>query len=224
MNIELINITKKYGKKSILNGISLSAKAGDCIGILGGNGCGKSTLLSILAGVQPSSSGEFICNEISLFKNNKLRWALIGYVPQGTPLLEELNAYDNLLLWYTKEDMKKELNSGVLKMLGIPEFLKTTVSKMSGGMKKRLAIGCAVSRDPKILLLDEPSAALDLVCKENIAQYIENFKASGGIVLIATHDIQELRLCSKLYIMKNGILEQFEYDGDSGKLARSLQK
>lgn len=224
MEAELINITKKYGKKVILKDISLLAQQGDCIGILGGNGCGKSTLLSILAGVQRCSSGRFICNGNDLFKNNKLRSDLIGYVPQGTPLLEELNARDNLLLWYTKEAMERELSTGVLKMLGIPDFLKTTVSKMSGGMKKQLAIGCAVSRKPRILLLDEPSSALDLVCKENIAEYIEGFKANGGIVLIATHDIQELNLCTKLFIMKNGVLQQFEYDGNVRRLARSLQK
>lgn len=87
--------------------------------------------------------------------------------------------------------MKKELNSGILAMLGIDEFLNVRVSKMSGGMKKRLSIGCAVANNPHILILDEPGAALDLVCKERIYSYLKDFKSKGGIVLISTHEEYE---------------------------------
>ena len=93
---------------------------------------------------------------------------------------------------------------------------------MSGGMKKRLAIGCSVAHNPKILLLDEPSAALDLVCKERISNYLKEYKKSGGIILLATHDVQELPLCDKLYILKNGVLEAFEFDGNLHKLVGRL--
>lgn len=220
MKIE--NIKKKYGKKTVLEGVSLTAEKGMCIGILGTNGSGKSTLLSILAGIQKSDGGEFSYNGIGLLKNTKKRSEIVGYVPQSTPLLDELNAYDNLKLWYTAEDMEKSLSSGVLAMLGIQKFLKVPVCKMSGGMKKRLAIGCAVAHNPQILLLDEPSAALDLVCKERISNYLLDFKAQGGIIILATHDVQELPLCDKLYILKNGVLGDYEYDGNVHRLAGRL--
>lgn len=222
MQIEIKDIEKRYGKKQVLKGISLSASHGKCIGILGGNGCGKSTLLSILAGIQPADTGQFLFDGNDLFKYRKERAKLIGYVPQGTPLIEELSAKDNLLLWYKKEDMKRELESGVLKMLGIDEFLKTPVSKMSGGMKKRLSIGCAIHNHPPVLLLDEPMAALDLACKQKISDYIRKHKSDGGIALLATHDVLELNLCDEWYIIKDGTLSPFDYTGDIESLVKSL--
>lgn len=220
MKIE--NIKKNYGKKQVLKGISFSAKEGECIGVLGVNGSGKSTLLNILSGIQKGNDGDFSYNDISLLKNAKKRSEVVGYVPQSTPLLEELSARDNLRLWYDEEQMEKSLKTGVLGMLGIGEFIKVPVCKMSGGMKKRLAIGCAVAHNPKILLLDEPSAALDLVCKERISNYLLDFKKQGGIVILATHDVQELPLCDRLYILKDGVLEEYNYDGNIHRLVGLL--
>ena len=89
-------------------------------------------------------------------------------------------------------------------------------------MKKRLSIGCSVAHSPQILLLDEPSAALDLLCKEKIAEYIREAKRNGKMAVLATHDATELSLCDKLYILKNGVLKPYEYDGDVSRLAGSL--
>ena len=212
MTLEINDIRKKYGTNTVLDGINLSADAGSCVGILGGNGCGKSTLLSIIAGLSRADSGS-----VTAVKDNGK--AVIGYVPQGTPLMEELSAKDNLRLWYSRDAMKRELEDGVLKMLGIDTFLKVPVRKMSAGMKKRLSIGCAVYGDPDILLLDEPTAALDIVCKESIYTYIDDFRKKGGIVLFVTHDIHEFELCDRCYVMKDGRLTEYTYDGDLRKLA-----
>ncbi len=220
--MELKNIKKRYGKREVLKDISLKVNKGKCIGILGGNGSGKSTLLSILAGVQKPNGGIFGYEGTDLFKNKKKRSFCVGYVPQNTPLLEELTAYDNLRLWYETDKLKSELGSGVLSKLGIPSFLNVTVAKMSGGMKKRLAIGCAVAHEPEILLLDEPSAALDLVCKENISGYLLDFKQKNGTIILATHDISELDICDELYILKDGILTPYTFDGDIHALAKRL--
>lgn len=220
MKIE--HIQKKYGKKVVLKDVSFSANYGECIGILGGNGSGKSTLFTILAGVSKENGGSFYFNGTDLLRNEKQRMQTVGYVPQNTPLFEELTAYDNLRLWYNKKTIEEKLKNGVLGMLGIGEFLNVPVCKMSGGMKKRLAIGCAVAHEPKILLLDEPSAALDLICKERIANYLKTFKENGGIILLATHDIQELPLCDKCYILKDGMPEKFEYDGNVHRLVGRL--
>lgn len=222
MQIEIKNISKAYGKKKILKNISLSVQSGQCIGILGTNGSGKSTLLTILAGIRRADTGSFVCDGVNLLTDDKKRYGLVGYVPQGTPLIEELSAYDNLLMWYTKEEIKKELDGGILSVLGIDGFLKTAVHKMSGGMKKRLSIGCAVSRHPPILLLDEPMAALDIACKKNISDYLSAFKKSGGIVIIVTHDVLEMELCDEYYIVKNGELVKFDFTGNVDELIRNL--
>ncbi len=222
MKIEIRQVKKNYRKKEVLKQVSFEAGTGMCIGILGSNGSGKSTLLSVLAGLQRPDGGEFCCDGKNLFEKPKLLAKLTGYVPQGTPLLEELTAWDNLRLWYDKETLERELSAGVLAMLGIPDFIRVRVSKMSGGMKKRLSIGCAVAHSPKILLLDEPSAALDLVCKERIAVYFRRYKADGGILVLATHDTQELELCDRWYILKDGMLASYEYDGNVRRLAGQL--
>lgn len=222
MELELKGIQKHFRKKIPLADIHLSAGQGKCIGIIGKNGSGKSTLLSILAGVQRCDAGEFFWKGEDLFKNKKLLSATVGYVPQGTPLLDELSAWDNLLMWYDKKTLARELENGVLAMLGIQEFIKVPVYKMSGGMKKRLSIGCAVAKAPSLLLLDEPSAALDLIAKENIAQYLRTFKQNGGTLLLTTHDESELSLCDEIYILKNGCLHPYVYDGNVHRLAVAL--
>ena len=222
MKIEIKDIHKKYGSRPVLQGIDLEVEAGTCVGILGSNGCGKSTLLSILAGIQPGDRGEFLIDGNDLFRYPRERSRLVGYVPQGTPLIEELTAYDNLRLWYSKQELQKSLEGGVLAMLGVDKFLKMPVSKLSGGMKKRLSIGCAISGRPPILLLDEPMAALDLSCKQNISRYIKAHKAQGGIVLMSSHDTLELALCDHWYILKAGKLTPFAYTGDLDELVKNL--
>ena len=222
MQIKIEHIAKRFGRKSVLTDVCLEAREGSCIGILGCNGSGKSTFLSILAGVTRCSGGEFFCNGEPLLSQPKKRAELVGYVPQGTPLMEELTARDNLLLWYSRQEMNASLENGVLHLLGIGEFLHIPVSKMSGGMKKRLSIGCAMAKHPPILLLDEPTAALDLACKERIFRWLQQYKAQGGILLLTTHDAMELQLCDSWYILKEGVLQPFAYTGDIRELVDSL--
>lgn len=221
MIIEIKNIFKKFGKKIVLNNASLTAKSGQCIGILGENGSGKSTLFSVLTGIQ-NGRGEFLCDGQDLMKNASLRNQKVGFVPQSPPLLGELTAKDNLRLWYSKSQMQAELNGGRLSMLGINDFINIVVNKHSGGMKKRLAIGCTIAHNPQILLLDEPCAALDLVCKERIYGYLTDFIKSGGIVIIATHDIYELSMCDDIYFLKNGELSLYDGDRRLESLVRQL--
>lgn len=222
MKIEINHIRKAYGKKRVLDNISFQAQGGGCVGILGKNGCGKSTLLSILAGVQKCDGGEFLIDGHPLFEHPADLRRNVGYVPQGTPLIEELNARDNLLLWYSGAQLKRELNGGVLGMLGIGDFLKTPVSKMSGGMKKRLSIGCAMQTRPPVLLLDEPCAALDIECKQSILNYLRDYKSRGGCLVLISHDPMELEICDECKIMRGGVLYDYDYDGDVERLVSAL--
>jgi len=222
MEVFIEHISKRYKRKQVLRDVCLQARGGQCIGILGANGSGKSTLLSILAGVLRGDGGRFLVDGRDLFADPRLRSSCVGYVPQGTPLLEELTAWDNLLLWYDRETLKQELETGVLRRLGIGAFLKVPVSKMSGGMKKRLSIGCAMADRPPILLLDEPTAALDLACKEAISDYLRQYKASGGLLLLTTHDVMELNLCDAWFILRDGRLEPFTFTGDVAALVERL--
>ena len=222
-DLELRGIRKRFRKKEVLRDVSLSAEAGQCIGLLGGNGSGKSTLLNILAGVLRADDGAFYWHGEDLFAAPKARRAAVGYAPQGTPLLEELTAIDNLRLWYDAASLRKELEDGVLKSLGIPDFLRTRASQLSGGMKKRLSIGCAMAQHPKLLLLDEPSTALDLLCKAEILDYFKALRERGVTILLATHDLQEIEICDRLFVLKNGTLTECTYDGDAAGLAAKIR-
>lgn len=224
MELLVENIRKHYGRKNVLNGAGFSAEGGSCVGILGANGTGKSTLLRILAGVLRADGGSARWQGEDLLKNASLRQRAVAYVPQGTPLIEELSARDNLRLWYEPEALEKSLEEGLLRRLGVGEFLKTPASRLSGGMRKRLSIGCAMARDPQILLLDEPTAALDLVCREQLLESFELFRQSGGLVVLVTHDEREMRSCQRLFLLRGGLLEPYVHGGDPRALLRDLEE
>ena len=216
--ITVTDITSSYGKRRILKGVSFTVGRGECVGIVGANGCGKTTLLSVLAGTMRPKLGVVIYDGKTAWSDagtGRMRGDLevnrrvTGYVPQENPLMPELTVYDNLRLWYPdKHILEQELTHGFLNLLGIGEFSMKQVSKLSGGMKKRVSIGIAMAGMPPILLLDEPSAALDLICKEDIRKYLKAYLKHGGTVVIATHEESELALCDKIYVMKDGILSQ----------------
>lgn len=218
--ITVADVTSAYGRKQILKGVSFTARRGECIGIVGANGCGKSTLLSVLAGTLKPGSGQvsyygraaWSDGERGRMHGNKdVIRKMTGYVPQENPLIPELSVYDNLRLWYPdKRQLRQELEQGFLSLLGIGEFSAKQVSKLSGGMKKRVSIGIAMAGMPPVLLMDEPSAALDLVCKEDIRRYLQAYLERKGTVVITTHEEGELSLCSRLYVMKDGRLEQVD--------------
>ncbi len=222
ITIEVRGIRKAYGKKQVLTDVSFSAESGRCVGILGGNGSGKSTLFSILAGVRRADGGSFFYGETELLRRPGRIHDILGYVPQTDPLMEELSAWDNLRMWHDKKIVKRELDGGIFSLLGIDGFLKTPVRRMSGGMRKRLSIACAVASRPGILVLDEPSAALDLVCKESIFRFLTAYKEAGGIIMLTTHDVQDIALCDECYILKEGSLRSYGYDGDFHRLAEAL--
>ncbi len=220
---EIQRVRKRFGRREVLRGVSLAAEGGSCVGLLGCNGSGKSTLLRVLAGVLRAQEGAFLWDGCDLLKEPRRRAQTVAYVPQGTPLIEELSAWDNLRLWYGPEALRRSLEEGILRELGVRDFLNSTAGKLSGGMKKRLSIGCAMANDPQILLLDEPTAALDLVGKEHILSCFDGFRRRGGLILMATHDPWELELCDRWELLKEGTLQPYAYDGDLQRLARSLE-
>ena len=110
--------------------------------------------------------------------------------------MEELTVRDNLLLWHrgNKKQMNEDLKTGSAALLGIPAMLGMRAGKLSGGMKKRLSIACALSGNAPVLIMDEPGAALDLECKEVIRNYLREYMASGGAVILTSHELAELAL------------------------------
>jgi ABC-type multidrug transport system ATPase subunit len=191
MNIS--GISKSYGKKVILDNISLEAAPGQAVGILGVNGSGKSTLLSCIA---REYSGDIA----------------LGYIPQENPLFDELKPVDNIRLWtkMNKKEIIKALSEPPLLSLGITEFSDIPVRKMSGGMKKRLSIATALINKPGVLLLDEPLNALDMIAKQDILAFMQDYLKTEGIIIVASHDENIFDFCSKVYLLRNGHLTDID--------------
>lgn len=207
--IEVKNISKRY-RNTVLDDISFTAEKGQCVGIIGANGCGKTTLLSIMASVNKAQSGKIYYNNELADKKSVFK-KYIAYVPQENPLIDELTTKDNLLLWLgSNKKIKDGFENGVLKDLGIDEFLNKQVNELSGGMKRRLSIGISLSNNAPIMLLDEPGSALDIYGKQEVNSYILNYVKNGGTVVMSTHDRDEIDLCTKLYKIEDGILKECE--------------
>lgn len=202
---QAIGITAGYGKKIVLKNLSLDLEAGSCTFIIGTNGCGKSTLFSVMAGIKGAKSGKLLIKgkESSERKLQKL----IGYVPQDSPLFSELTVKDNLLLWYGgKEALQRESESGIIEKLGLSELLKKRVDTLSGGMQRRVCIACAMAGNPPILIMDEPGAALDLECKEILHAYLRDYRASGGTILMSSHEKADWEMGDAVYLLSGGKL------------------
>ena len=200
--LSVLHISQKFGKRGILKDVSFTCAPGSCTGILGINGGGKSTLLAILAGIRAPRSGSFTAFGHDMFKERGLFKELIAYLPQENPLLLDLSVRDNLRLWYGK-NLTGDLP--ILTQLALKDLLKEKVKNLSGGMKRRLAIACAVAEGQKFLLLDEPTSSLDLYQKGLIRTYIKDYISSGGIVILSTHDPDEITFCTDLYYLEGGV-------------------
>ena len=203
--IELSNISKKYGKRQILNNVNLHANCGECIAIVGKNGCGKTTLLQIMAGISKPDNGKISYFDKDVLQNRKLFSKYCGYVPQENPLIEELTVKDNLRFWgWNLKDSKET----IIENFELKEILNKPVSSLSGGMKRRLSIACSLINQPVIMLLDEPTSALDIYYKESVQTWIQNYRKQNGIVIMTTHDESEIINASRCIVMTEGTLEE----------------
>lgn len=222
-----VGIECSYGAKKVLSGVDISVQAGQCVGIVGANGCGKSTLLNIMTGIRKPKKGELYFDGYKVdfwgSTGRKMFISYTGYVPQESNLIPELSVLDNLLLWYQdKRELEYTLNNGFLGAIGINQMLHLKAGKLSGGMKKRVSIGCALAGNPPILMLDEPDAALDLPGKEEIRRYLDMYRHCGGTVLVATHDEGDLDICDRVYALRNGKAMEIERTLRGNELLRYI--
>ncbi len=221
--IEVKNINKKY-KAKVLENLSLTAEKGECIGILGANGCGKTTLLEIMSGSRKPDSGIITVAGKNTLKSKGLFSEYIGYVPQENPLIGELSVKDNLRLWFngSKKELNSVINEGIVKRLGLSELKDRRTDKLSGGMKRRLSIAIALLHSPPVLILDEPTTALDLKLKTDIRSILKAYLQSGGTIIMSTHDEGDLKLCTRLMLLKDGKLLELNKNITQGELLRLL--
>lgn len=202
--LEVKSLSKKYGEKTVFEDLDLSAEAGEIIGLVGENGAGKSTLLKILATLSLPSSGEISLMNQTYRKNEKKLREYIAYVPQDIALFEELTVMENMKFFQklsrkkvSKEDLKALLSSVNL------QADQVKVSNLSGGMKRKLNLAVSLISDPKLLLLDEPTAGIDLRSRIEIGAFLKKLALEKNILIIYTsHDMNEIeQVCSRVVII-----------------------
>ena len=211
--IELSNISKTFGDKSVLDNVSLYVRKGEFVTILGPSGCGKTTLLRILAGFGVADEGEIrIAGEdITDVPPHKRP---VNTVFQRYALFPHLNVYDNIAFGLKLKKVKQdEIESRVrkaLKMVGMTDYEWRDVNSLSGGQQQRVAIARAIINRPQVLLLDEPLAALDLKMRKEMQMELKDMHKTLGITFVyVTHDQEEaLTLSDTIVVMSEGKVQQ----------------
>ena len=205
--IELINISKKIGKKDILRNISYRFEDGKVYGLCGYNGCGKTMLLRAIAGLITINEGEILSDGKKLHKDLSFP-ENTGIVIENMELLPQYTAFQNMqMLADIKKIASDEDIIEALKRVGLEENKDTKVKKFSLGMRQRLNIAQAIFEHQNLILLDEPTNALDKTGVELIYRIIREEAKRGAIVIIATHHQQDLeRVCDHIIEIENGMI------------------
>ena len=200
---------KRYGSREALHEVSFAAHAGEMLAVVGPNGAGKTTLLSILAGVQAPSTGTVSCAA-----------GKVGWVPQQPAVYSKLSVLENLRLFARLEKVA-DTEAAVARMLqqtGLLERADERIDRLSGGNQQRVNVALGLLADPQVILLDEPSTALDPAQRERLWLLVSELAAGGTGVVFSTHIVAEAeRYAARVLVLDRGRLL---FDGPPAELAR----
>ena len=226
MGLQIKNVSKSYGKsKRALDNFTLTLTPG-VYGLLGANGAGKSTLMNILTDNLSADKGEILWNGENIKRLGKKYRSIIGYMPQQQGLYDSFTA--NRFLWYMaslkglkKQDAKKQINE-LLDIVNLKQDAHKRLGDFSGGMKQRILIAQALLGEPKLLILDEPTAGLDPKERIRIRSFISEI-AADKIVILVTHVVSDIEcIADRIILMKNGRL--IKDDTSSGLISSVADK
>ena len=210
-NLEKVYLAKDKKKiqKTALRGINLTINQGEIFGLLGPNGAGKSTFINILAGLVIKSKGEVNINGFNLDTNVREARQSIGVVPQELTLDPFFSPEDSLELQAGMYGVRKKnrKTKEILSALKLNDVAKGYARRMSGGMKRRLMVGKAMVHSPPILVLDEPTAGVDVELRRHLWEMVQELNKKGTTILLTTHYIEEAeKLCDRIGILNEGDL------------------
>jgi len=221
--IEIKDLHKSYKMGSnvlhVLKGINFKAEDGELIAIMGSSGSGKSTLLNILGMLDEADSGEYTLDgvpikNLSETKAAKYRNKFLGFVFQSFNLINYKSALENVALpLYYQRMARKERHDKAMKYLeqvGLKEWAHHLPSELSGGQKQRVAIARAMAAEPKVLLADEPTGALDSTTSYEVMDLIQKINDAGNTILVVTHEADIAHMCKRIIHLKDGIIEKDE--------------
>ena len=204
--VEVKDLKKLYGKVEALKGVDLTVQKGTIFGLVGPNGAGKTTLIKALVGSLKPTSGSIQVLGLDPLKE---RWELrrqIGYMPQSNALYDDLSARANIL-FFNRAQPLDDLSSRVDVILQFTELLDRAddhISTFSGGMKKRVSLACALVHQPTIIILDEPTAAVDPHLRYRMWQLFRQLASEGKTLFISTHLMEEAVMCDRVAVLRQG--------------------
>lgn len=221
--LNLHHVSVRYADHLAVDRLSLSIAGGEIFGLIGPNGSGKSSTLSVVAGSVDPLSGLITVNGVTRRDHAASYAAQIGLVPQDPALYEELSVRDNLyffgsLYGLVGGDLRRR-TTRALGRLGLTKWAGDLVRTLSGGMQRRVNVACALLHDPNVLLLDEPSAALDLPSRDALFATLSELRDEGRAIVLTTHLLEEAELwCDRVGVLQQGRLVAL---GTPRELARS---
>ncbi|MCL4243771.1 MAG: ABC transporter ATP-binding protein [Candidatus Dadabacteria bacterium] len=214
--IEIKNVTKRFGKLTAVDSVSLSAREGEAVSLLGMNGAGKSTLLKCVLGLL-DFTGDITVNGLSVRGGSKQAKALIGYLPQE-PVFYDMRAIDVVRFFGRIRRAGPGECVAALEKAGLSAHALKYASELSGGMRQRLSFAVALLSSPRFLLLDEPTSNLDAGGRTDFLRLIKEYKEKGNTVIFSSHRLGEVDyLADRAVVMRNG---KIVFDGKPEKLRR----
>ena len=203
--IKMTNMFKSFGTKKVINDVSISIAPGELIGFLGPSGAGKTTTIKLLTGQLRQDMGTATILGRDTTTLNHESYRQIGIVSDNSGLYENLNAYDNLLIFSRILMTDKQKITGLLERVGLKDDMKKMVKKFSRGMKQRLVLARALLHNPKVLFLDEPTSGLDPGTTIEIHKLMLEMKEGGTTFFLTTHDMTEAsKLCDRIVLFNEG--------------------
>ena len=222
--IEMIDVSKKFGRHVALNGVTLSVFTGESFAILGPNGAGKTTLVRTLSTLLKPTSGTVKIAGYDAFEEPEKIKRQIGVVSHNPFLYDDLTAHENLAFYADLYGSGQNSIEALLKKVGLEERQHNPVGEFSRGMKQRLSIARALLHEPQILILDEPGAGLDIQSKRMFYGTIKELNKKGTTVLLTTHYLDEAEeLCQKAAILDRGTVKASGTLDDIKGGAKSLE-
>ena len=209
--LSLVDVRARYGSRLAVDGVSLDVRRGEIVGLLGPNGSGKSTVLALAAGVLDPAEGFVAVDGVPRAANPAAFAARVGLVPQECGLYDELTAADNLLFFgklygLSGHDLRRRVIR-TLAVVGLTDRAAHRVETFSGGLKQRLNLAVALIHDPPLLLLDEPTAALDPAARDALYADLTRLRDDGHAILLSTHHVDEAEAgCDLVAVLDKGKL------------------
>ena len=208
--VSVNNLSKNFSSFEAVKEISFSINENEILGLLGPNGCGKTTTIGMMLGLLKPTSGEVIINGLNVEKNRINLLKKMNFISPYIELPKKLTVKENLMVYgklYSVHGINNRIDY-LTETLRLSEFINKKTGELSSGQKNRVSLAKALINNPKVLLLDEPTASIDPEVGDYIRTFLENYKKERNIsILLASHNMNEVkRLCKFVLMMKDGVI------------------